>query len=568
MVRIGIAMFLTGGIYLHAGESIAPPAMECAATGEGPALRSERLVLASGAELVTYFEPLPPDSNDNRPEMPLFAVLKDTLDDSDPRTDRIRQVWAFTYSRPSLLQRMAGGIPFLYHGAGLDTGPGTRPPAATVDLGNPSRGMRTGLSFAALRSRVLNPIGALARLTSDSFFGNYGEYRQPHVWEAAAAISSLPTGVMNPHLTNQEAEAVETRLTLTNQPLGGLVAGEYLSRAHVKQRVRLAETRGHNWELLRQRAEEGGLYLKSQQVAGLSASFGILWVAQPDLDKAPVQGFKSQFLNIANPFNDDRVRHWEGYREEWTLDGNGVPVDPDAPGATRVPMIPLAVYALDHPRVPLLLVDFRRSGRPQRREMGLKFTEDLASGVLGLTTFGNLTYTAAKSSWMFVHTRHGGATNRAARRRARVEVRHAVATDFSLDPGLRREILSRLERMNVNPLERSWDREVRDAWTQYETLHAYALETQLSRELDADRKSELRAYAHGPGTRALFRLAEMGTLGLYRHREAAAGPAIIAKLGEERRASWAKRQPQDLPPFDEPVLAGGGSSPTATRMGR
>jgi hypothetical protein len=139
-VRIGTAMFLAGGIYLHAGESIAPSAIEYAATGEAAVLRSERLALASGAELVTYFEPLPSDSNENRREMPLFAVFKDSLGDSDPRTDRIRQVWAFTYSRPSLRQRMAGGIPFLYHGAGLDTGPGTRPPAAAVDLGNPSRG--------------------------------------------------------------------------------------------------------------------------------------------------------------------------------------------------------------------------------------------------------------------------------------------------------------------------------------------------------------------------------------------------------------------------------------------
>ena len=87
-------------------------------------IRVDRLPLASGAELITFFEALP-----DRQEFPLLAVLKDTLNDDDPSNDRIRQVWVFTYCHPSVWQRMAGGVPFFYHRAGLGREPEDVPPS-------------------------------------------------------------------------------------------------------------------------------------------------------------------------------------------------------------------------------------------------------------------------------------------------------------------------------------------------------------------------------------------------------------------------------------------------------
>src|SRR5580693_6592666 len=133
-------------------------------------LRAERLPLPSGAELITFFEALP-----DRQELPLLAILKDTLNDSDPSNDRIRQVWVFTYSQPSVWQRMAAGIPFFYHRSGLGRNPGSQPPRAVLDLSEPSHGVWKGLALSAVQSEVLNPIGALTRLTTHSFFNNYGE---------------------------------------------------------------------------------------------------------------------------------------------------------------------------------------------------------------------------------------------------------------------------------------------------------------------------------------------------------------------------------------------------------
>jgi hypothetical protein len=512
-------------------------------------LRAERLTLPSGAELITFFEGLP-----DRQEFPLLAVLKDTLNDSDPSNDRLRQVWVFTYSQPSVWQRMAGGIPFLYHRAGLDQGPGAKPPRPVMDLGDPSRGMWAGLAFVGVQSEVLNPIGALARLTTHSFFGNYGEYRKTHIWEAADVLTPQLSTALNSGLTEGEIAAVEERLELTGRPLGGLVADEYLERDHEKQRAKQTEIRGHNWELLQQRAEEAGLYLQPLDPAAPFSSRAILWVAQTDLEDGSGRTFDGQFLNISNPFSDQRLRHWTGYSETWNLDRQGVLVSADAADARPVRMIPLAMYGLDHPRTPLLLVDFRGPGHPPRREIGLKIAEDVSSGVFFLTGLGNLGYLAAKSSLIFIHARHGGATDPSARRRAFVFERHAIGVDSDIDPGLRKELLARIEKVDVNPIERSWDQEIRDGRKQYEALIEYAQKTGLEREIARSRGDEMRASAHGKGARMLLDLASIGTLGLYRHYETA-DDSTMAKLDQQRRSAWLKLQPKSLPPGQEAEVA-------------
>jgi hypothetical protein len=538
-------------------EVVAPPTE--------PSLRVELLPLESGADLITLFEPLPeqsPSAN-GRPELPLVAFLKDTLYDSDPSNDRVRQVWVFTYSQPSVWQRIAGGIPFLYHRAGLDRGPGTGPPRAVLDLGDPSRGMWRGLALAAVQSEVLNPVGVLARLTTHSFFDNYGEYRKTHLWEAGDVLAALPPAdrdeVTADEVSTDDIHAVEERLELAGHPLGGFVADTSLQRDEEKQRAKQTETRGHNWELLRQRAEDSGLYLQPLEPADLSASFAILWAAQTDLENASARSFDRQFLNISNPFSDERLRCWEGYSETWDLDRNGIPVSSASEDGQPVRMIPLALYALDHPHTPLLLVDFRGSGQPKRREITLKIAEDLTSGVLNLTGFGHVGYVAVKSSWLFVQGRRGGATNRSARRRAFVSVRNAVGSAPNIDPKLRAELLARIETVDVNPIERSWDHEVRDSWRQYDALIAYARTTGLAREVDRDRGAEMSATVHGPVARMFLHLASVGTAGLYNHHDKM-NQSLVSKLDQQRRDKGVKLQAPFLPPGSDPLVATKASS--------
>ncbi len=495
-----------------------------------------------------------------------MSILKDTLQDSDPSNDRLRQVWIFTYSRPSLWHRMVGGVPFFYHRSGIARSPGQNPPRPVMDLGDPSRGMWGGLAYAGVQSEVLNPIGAAARLTTHSFTGNYGEYRNTHIWEAGDVVAPLLSNAADSGLTAAEIAALEERIELTGRPLGGLVADEYLAKDHQKQREKQSEIRGHNWELLRQRAEDTGLYIEPVGPAGLASSMAILWVAETDLMEAAGRRFDAQFLNVSNPFSDQRLRHWDGYSEVWNLDRNGTMVSAEAEDARPVRMIPLAMYGLDHPKTPLLLVDFRGAGHAPRREVGLKIAEDVTTGVFGLTGLGNVGFLAAKTSLMFIHTRHGGATNRAARRREFVLVRHAVGVDAGMDPALRKQLLSRIEKVDVNPIERSWDQEIRDSVKQYEALIAYAEKTGLEREINRSRGDEVRAQVHGKGARVLLDAASIGTLGLYRHHETV-DQRLMIKLDEQRRSAWLKMQPKALPPGQDATLATGKDSVPPPRAG-
>ena len=133
-----------------------------------------------------------------------------------------------------------------------------------------------------------------------------------------------------------------------------------------KLRARTTMERGHNWELLRQRAEANGLYFEPFGLNG-SATLAMLWIAKEDVDDAHT--FDGRFLEIANPYRDERLQSWKGYTT-WR-EGRE--------------LIPLALYSLEHPKVPLLLADFRNTRAPRRREMTRHAAVDLLSGVIGFS---------------------------------------------------------------------------------------------------------------------------------------------------------------------------------------
>jgi len=136
--------------------------------------------------------------------------------------------------------------------------------------------------------------------------------------------------------------------------------------------------------------------------------------------------------------------------------------------------------------------------------MGLRLANDITTGVLGLTTFGNLSYSAAKTGYLYVHKRHGAATDRMSRRDAFVELRHALGVDDSLDPELRRDLMARVEKLNLDPVEKSWSQERRAAWRQYDALMAYARDPHgMAKLVNADRWQEYRASRTGAFKRSL-----------------------------------------------------------------
>jgi hypothetical protein len=214
--------------------------------------------------------------------------------------------------------------------------------------------------------------------------------------------------------------------------------------------------------------------------------------------------FDGRFLGISNPYRDARLTAWNGYRQ--VRDGRE--------------MIPLALYALDYPKVPLLLVDFRDASAPKRREMLRHATTDTITGILGISKFGNWPFLAGSWAFEFVRTRHGAATNRTARLRAYSEVRQWMALDDSIESGLRQELQERLEKNGVNPIGRSVFDEADVARRQYAALLKYAEDPQgLPARIEHDRMAESAAYHHSLKARFGMRVVHAATLGIYSHHE-------------------------------------------------
>lgn len=312
-------------------------------------IRVERIPIAGGAELITWFEQLPGEG-----ELPILSALNDTLSGAGPREDRLRQVWVYTFAPPSLGQRAESAVPFLYDRLWNDTGSQSTPPHPVFDMGTPSSGIWTRMAKATVQAEVVNPAGAIARLTTRSYGGNLGEYKTTHIWEALDVISPAAADASKTGLTTDAAGMLQSRLQLTGRMFGGLVGDEALPGFYEKQQTERTEVRGHNWELLRQSAEDNGLYFQPLTIGGMVNSFAMVWVAREDLPcdrRESTRHFDAQFLKIANPFGDASLCHWKGY--------------------SQTDMIPLALYSLDYPGVPLLLVDFRRASGPTRSEMAL-----------------------------------------------------------------------------------------------------------------------------------------------------------------------------------------------------
>ncbi len=322
---------------------------------------------------------------------------------------------------------------------------------------------------------------------------------------------------------------------LAGKTLGGLVTPESLPDAYFNQRQSSDQARGHNWELLRQRAEANSLYFDPMGM-GIAATHALLWVAREEADDAVA--WNDRFLDIANPYGDNRILNWDGYSEVRYFDPDGRPVEQPVEGGTSRELIPLGLYSLDYPKVPLLLVDFRDSLSPKRREMISHASRDVVTGILGVTRWGNWPYLAGSWAWNFFQARRGVPTNRNARLDAYSQARRWLSLDRDLDPELHSELMRWLDKLAVNPLEDNVEDETGIARRQYAALMRYASDPDgLASKLAADREAEMRAYNHKPLTRAGLKFAQWTTLGIYRHHEPQReNGKMLAQLDRHRRA--------------------------------
>jgi hypothetical protein len=194
----------------------------------------------------------------------------------------------------------------------------------------------------------------------------------------------------------------------------------------------------------------------------------MLWVTREDLSTE--RKFNKQFLSIKNPWKDKRLRDWKGVVETRWLDTENRRIESNAENARSVELIPLALYGLDHPRFPALLVDFRDQRNPKWREVSGRLANDVARNVLRISPFRNLPLWAANRIFNFAVKRSKADFNQPSRMRAYAQLDLLLASDRSLNPKLRDEIEKQLHRIGSNPMQNDRQTEFELAREQYNAL--------------------------------------------------------------------------------------------------
>lgn len=507
--------------------------------------RLERVPVKGGAELITIHARLDGiEAPEKHKWVPLVSVLRDTLGDLSPENDRLRYVWPLTYTRPGMRQRLTGAVPFLYSRVGNKKPSSEKAPPPILDLAATDRDVWNKIFWTALQSLLLDPYGTPVKASTRSYQQNSSDYRKSHIIRALAVLSlyqAVEGSNGAPAFSPSELSEIQARLKLTDKTFGGLVDDLNLERYNEEQITDLRDTRGHNWELLRQRAEAESLLFEPLQMPDGSMTHALLWVAKSDLSSNQSKRYDSRFLNISNPWSDKRLLSWQGYSETRYMDSENRPVSPEAPGARATEMIPLALYGLDNPKIPILLVDFRDGLNPKKREMSRRVLQDVTRNILAVSRFGDLPYFFGRTIFDFVTGRRGMDVNQPSRLRTYSQLKLFLSLNQSLDQELREQIGTRLERVSLNPMENDLQVEAKLAVEQYEALLAYAKRPDgLPAKLDRDRRAEMVKLEHGRTEQVLFRFANIVSFGQYTHREKAS-PEMEAKLDVARRVTYHTR---------------------------
>jgi len=525
-------------------QSPAEPTTSPSTQDPNPQFRIERLPVSGGAELITIFGRLDglAQGPGAVPETPLVSVVRDTLGDANPENDRLRYVWMLTYTSPTWRQRVAAAVPFFYKRVRNKSHSSTDPPPPLIDLAVTDAQVWNNFFWIALQNLFFDSYGLPVKASSRTYRRNLADYRRAHVVAALAVISLYEaTQKAPPVFTDAELKEIQGRLLLSDKMFGGIVNGDRLERVVNINTTQAHDVRGHNWELLRQRAEAESLYFEPLAMPDGTATHAILWVSRADLAAPSARHFESRFLNIASPWSDKRLLSWEGYSETRYFDADSRPVPSGTPGAHQVEMIPLALYGLDHPKIPILLVDFRDALNPKKREMSRRVLQDVTRDILSLSAFGDLPYFLGRSLYGFVTGRRGMDLNQPSRLSSYAGLKLLLSLNASLDTELRKEIEQRLELVPMDPLLNDGLAEARLAVEQYKALLNYAQQPGgLASRLQRDRRAEMLSLKHGQAEQMLFRLANVLSFGRYVHRETET-PELLARMDLARRIEYHSR---------------------------
>ena len=241
-------------------------------------------------------------------------------------------------------------MPFLYSRVGnRKSAPGKAPPPV-LDLAGTDRDVWNKIFWTALQSLLLDPYGIPLKASTRSYRQNSSDYRKSHIMRALSVLS-LYEAVAGPEglqtFSDVELAEIQARLKLTDKTFGGLIGELNLQRYNEQQITGLRDTRGHNWELLRQRAEAESLFFEPLQMPDGTTTHALLWVAKSDLLANQINDMMAA-LNISNPWTDKRLL--TGRAIARTLRGFRTDLFPKRRPARDSRTGPLALYGLDSPK--------------------------------------------------------------------------------------------------------------------------------------------------------------------------------------------------------------------------
>lgn len=510
----------------------------------GRDFRVEKFRVAGGSEIITIFANLKNgenSANENFRDVPLVSVLRDTLGDEIPENDRLRYVWMLTYTKPTIGQRIASGVPFFYRRANNKGKVGDDPPPAVMDLNPSDKNMWDKLFWLTFKGLILTQFDTLAQASTLQFRDNRINYQQSAMMRALGVLALYESMEGEKILSETEMHDIQARAVLADNLTGSFLKTENLSRVYEKNVVKTRDYRGHNWELLRQYSEAQGLYFEPLKMPDGSATHAMVWVAENDLAASKNKKFESRFLNIKNPWKDGRLTKWKGYKETRFYDEENREVAPETPNAKAKTLIPLALYSLDYPKIPAILIDFRDGRNPKMREISKRVLDDVTRNVLSISKFGSIPYFVGRFIYDFVTARRGIDINQTSRFKAYSQLKLLLLLDQSLDADFKNQIAGKLEKVATNPLENDVDVEVRVARKQYENLIAYAKRSDgLAKKIETDRREEMVRLKHTSKQRMLYAAAHLFTFGIYTHREKPT-PELFSEMNLRRQLDFHER---------------------------
>lgn len=506
----------------------------------------ETLQVEGGAELVTIFYKTNGTFDAKQPEessyVPLMSVLRDTLGDENKENDKLRYVWMLTYTSPTTAQKIMSAIPFNYRRSGGKKEAGSTVPPPIVDINGSMGTIWETIFWQIIRRGYAYSPGNKFKMFYGPFRENRSQYKKTAIAEALTIFSLYEQVEGKKALTDQEMLDVKTRLGLTDKTLGGSMQKENYIRADEKMLVSGNANGGQTRELLRRFTEAQGLYFEPLEMVDGHAKHAIAWVFKEDLETNKSRVWEGRFLNIKNPWGDPRLNDWKGYSEVRWFDAESREVEPNTPGAVSKTLIPLAVYGLDHPKVPIILVDFRDVGNPKKRELTKRAFDDIMGNTLSFTQGGGLALTAGKFIYGFVTGRRGTDLNQPSRMRSYSQLKMILAMDESLNEELRKDIANKVEKVSINPLENNLADELRLARGQYKNLVAYAKSPDgLRLKLEKERIKEMTLAYYNGKMPLKYTIANALTFGLYKH-EKKPTPELAAKMDLQRQVAFHERR--------------------------